>query len=111
MSFFISDAMAQAAPAGPAGGGLIEMVLMMAVFFAIMYFMIIRPQQKRAKDHKTMLAALSKGDEIVTGGGMLGKVANIGDNFIQLEIADNVQIKVQRQAIASVLPKGTLKNA
>ena len=103
--------MAQTATAGPAGGGLIEMVLMMAVFFAIMYFMIIRPQQKRAKDHKTMLEALSKGDEIVTGGGVLGKVANIGDNFIQLEIADNVQIKVQKQAIASVLPKGTLKNA
>ncbi|HMT93766.1 preprotein translocase subunit YajC [uncultured Thiothrix sp.] len=111
MSFFISDAMAQAVPAGPAGGGLIEMVLMMAVFFAIMYFMIIRPQQKRAKDHKTMLEALSKGDEVVTGGGLLGKVANIGDNFIQVEIADNVQIKVQKQAIASVLPKGTLKNA
>ena len=109
MDFLISNAHAEGA-AAPAGGG-IEMILMMAVFFAIMYFMIIRPQQKRTKDHKTMLAALSKGDEIVTGGGMLGKVANIGDNFIQLEIADNVQIKVQKQAIASVLPKGTLKNA
>ena len=84
---------------------------MMGVFFAIMYFMIIRPQQKRAKDHKTMLEALSKGDEVVTGGGILGKVAQIGDNFIQIEIADNVQIKVQKQAIASVLPKGSLKNA
>jgi len=110
MSFFISDAWAEGA-APPAGGGLVEMVLMMAVFFAIMYFMIIRPQQKRAKDHKSMLDALSKGDEVVTGGGMLGKVTLIGDNFIQLEVADNVQLKVQKHAIASVMPKGTMKSA
>ena len=110
MSFFISDAWAEGA-APLAGGGLVEMVLMMAVFFAIMYFMIIRPQQKRAKDHKSMLDALSKGDEVVTGGGMLGKVTLIGDNFIQLEVADNVQLKVQKHAIASVMPKGTMKSA
>ncbi len=109
MSFFISDAMAEGA-AGPAGGG-IEMLLMMGVFFAIMYFMIIRPQQKRAKEHKNMLSALSKGDEIVTGGGVLGKIASIGDNFIQLEISEGVQIKVQKQAVATVMPKGTLKGA
>ena len=111
MSFFIADAFAEGAAPGPGGGGLIEMVLMMAVFFAIMYFMIIRPQQKRAKDHKYMLDALNKGDEIVTGGGVLGKITNIGDNFIQIEVADGVQVKVQRQAIATVMPKGTLKSA
>ncbi|OQX09789.1 MAG: preprotein translocase subunit YajC [Candidatus Thiothrix sulfatifontis] len=92
-------------------GSGIEMLLMMGVFFAIMYFMIIRPQQKRAKEHKLMLEALSKGDEIVTGGGVLGKVAGINDNFVELTIADNVTIKVQKQAVASVLPKGTMKGA
>lgn len=109
MSFFISDAYAEGA-AGPAGGGL-ELILMMGVFFAIMYFMIIRPQQKRAKEHKSMLAALSKGDEVVTGGGMLGKISNIGDNFIELEIAENTKVKVQTQSVATVLPKGTIKSA
>jgi preprotein translocase subunit YajC len=109
VDFLISNAHAEGA-AAPAGGG-IEMILMMAVFFAIMYFMIIRPQQKRAKEHKQMLDALSKGDEIVTGGGVLGKVASINENFVELTIADNVVIKVQKQAITSVLPKGTMKGA
>ena len=97
--------------AANAGGGGLEMILMMAVFFAIMYFMIIRPQQKRAKEHKTMLEALSKGDEVVTNGGVLGKVAGITENFVELSVADNVTVKVQKQAIASVMPKGTLKSA
>jgi preprotein translocase subunit YajC len=97
--------------AANAGGGGLEMILMMAVFFAIMYFMIIRPQQKRAKEHKTMLEALSKGDEVVTNGGILGKVASITENFVELSVADNVTVKVQKQAIASVMPKGTLKSA
>ncbi len=110
MDFLISNAYAEGPAAGPAGGG-IEMILMMAVFFAIMYFMIIRPQQKRAKEHKQMLEALSKGDEVVTGGGVLGKVAGLSDNFVELNIADNVTVKVQKQAIASVMPKGTMKGA
>ncbi|WMP17706.1 preprotein translocase subunit YajC [Thiothrix lacustris] len=109
MDFLISNAHAEGA-AAPAGGG-IEMLLMMGVFFAIMYFMIIRPQQKRAKEHKQMLESLSKGDEVVTGGGVLGKVAGINENFVELTIADNVVIKVQKQAVASVLPKGTMKGA
>ncbi len=95
----------------PAGGGGLEMILMMAVFFAIMYFMIIRPQQKRAKEHKQMLDALNKGDEIVTNGGLLGKVSGISENFIELTVADNVTVKVQKQSVASVMPKGTLKGA
>ncbi|MGB3916973.1 preprotein translocase subunit YajC [Thiothrix litoralis] len=109
MDFLISNAYAEGA-AAPAGGG-IEMLLMMGVFFAIMYFMIIRPQQKRAKEHKQMLESLSKGDEVVTGGGVLGKVAGINENFVELTVADNVVIKVQKQAVASVLPKGTMKGA
>jgi len=109
VDFLISNAHAEGA-AAPAGGG-IEMLLMMGVFFAIMYFMIIRPQQKRAKEHKQLLDGLSKGDEVVTGGGVLGKVAGINENFVELTIADNVVIKVQKQAVASVLPKGTMKGA
>jgi preprotein translocase subunit YajC len=93
-----------------AGGGY-EMILMMGVFFVIMYFMIIRPQQKRAKEHKQMLEAMSKGDEVVTGGGILGKVAGISENFVELSIADNVTIKVQKQAVTAVMPKGTMKSA
>jgi preprotein translocase subunit YajC len=109
VDFIISNAHAEGT-GGQAGGG-IEMILMMAVFFAIMYFMIIRPQQKRAKEHKQLLDGLSKGDEVVTGGGVLGKVAGINENFVELTIADNVVIKVQKQAITSVLPKGTMKGA
>ncbi len=109
MDFLISNAHAEGA-AAPAGGG-IEMLLMMGVFFAIMYFMIIRPQQKRAKEHKQLLESLHKGDEVVTGGGVLGKVAGLNENFVELTIAENVVIKVQKQAIASVLPKGTMKGA
>ncbi len=97
--------------AANAGGGGLEMILMMAVFFAIMYFMIIRPQQKRAKEHKAMLEALNTGDEVVTNGGILGKVASMTENFVELSVADNVTVKVQKQAIASVMPKGTLKSA
>ena len=97
--------------AANAGGGGLEMILMMAVFFAIMYFMIIRPQQKRAKEHKAMLEALNKGDEVVTNGGILGKVASMTENFVELSVADTVTVKVQKQAIASVMPKGTLKSA
>lgn len=109
MSFFISDAYAEGT-AAQAGGGL-EMLIMMGLFFAIMYFMIIRPQQKRAKEHKSMLEALSKGDEVVTGGGMLGKVVKITDNFVELNVAEEMNVKVQKQAIATVMPKGTMKDA
>ncbi len=76
-----------------------------------MYFMIIRPQQKRTKEHKNMLEALGKGDEIVTGGGLLGKISNISDNFVEIEIAENTRVKVQKQAVATVMPKGTMKGA
>ena len=107
MNFFISDAMA--ADAAPQGGGL-QLIIMMAIFFGIMYFMIIRPQQKRAKEHKELIASITKGDEVVAGGGIIGKVTNVGDNFIEMSVSDNTTIKVQRQAVAQVMPKGTMKN-
>ena len=109
MDFFISDAMA-AGEAAPQGGGL-QLVFMIALFFGIMYFMIIRPQSKRAKEQTSMLDALSKGDEIVTTGGILGKIVKLGDNFIELKISDSSNIKIQRHAVGSVMPKGTIKGA
>lgn len=104
--FFISDAHAEAAPAATGGGT--EMLVMIGIFFAIMYFMIIRPQQKRQKEHKSLMDSLSKGDEVVTNGGMMGKIKGVGDDIIRIELAENVVIKVQKHAIASILPKGTL---
>jgi preprotein translocase subunit YajC len=79
--------------------------------FVVFYFLLIRPQQKRAKEHKAMIEALSKGDEVVTGGGVLGRVTHLDPNYVSVEIADKVVIKVQRPAIQAVLPKGTLKAA
>ncbi|GAB4301459.1 MAG: hypothetical protein Kow0096_22280 [Thiohalomonadaceae bacterium] len=82
---------------------------MFAIMFVVFYFLLIRPQQKRAKEHRAMVENLAKGDEVVTGGGLVGKVTDLGDNFIEVEVADNVRVKVQRQMLASVLPKGTIK--
>jgi preprotein translocase subunit YajC len=107
MNFFISDAMAEGA-AAPQGGGL-QMIIMMAIFFGIMYFMIIRPQQKRAKEHRELIASIGKGDEIVAAGGLVGKVINLGDNLVEVTVSENTTLKVQRQAVVSVLPKGTMK--
>ncbi len=108
MDFFISNAMA--AGESPEGGGL-QLVFMVALFFGIMYFMIIRPQSKKAKEHASLLDSLTKGDEIVTNGGILGKIVNLGDNFVELKVSDSSNIKIQRHAISSVMPKGTMKGA
>ena len=109
MSFFISDAMAQAAAPGgdPGYMGLLFPIVLIVVF----YFLLIRPQTKRAKEHKQMVEALKKGDEVVTGGGLLGRITEVGDNFIMLEVADGIQLKVQKQAVASLMPKGTAKGS
>nr|WP_127476143.1 preprotein translocase subunit YajC [Sulfurivermis fontis] len=110
MSFFISDAWAEAVPAAAQQGSPWDVLPMFAIMFVVFYFLLIRPQQKRAKEHRTMVENLAKGDEVVTGGGLVGKVTDLGDNFIEVEVADNVRVKVQRQMLASVLPKGTIKS-
>ena len=108
MDFFISNAYAQApAPQGP---GLIESLLPLLIIFAIFWFLLIRPQQKKVKEHKQMVEALSKGDEIVTNGGLLGKVTKVGDNFLTVEIADGLEVRVQRMSISSIVPKGTIRS-
>ncbi len=107
MSFFISDAMAQAAPAAEQPG--IEGLLFPLAILVFFYFLFIRPQSKRNKEQKAMLAALSKGTEVVTSGGVLGKVIEVDDNFVKLEICDNTFVQVQRHAISTMMPKGTYK--
>jgi preprotein translocase subunit YajC len=105
---FISTAYAQAAPAPAAGDPIMTFLPMIAIFVAF-YFFLIRPQQKRAKEQKAMLGALQEGDEIVIAGGIAGKVKKLSDNYLDLEVAPNVEIKVQRGAVQLLLPKGTLK--
>ena len=109
LNLLIPTAAAQAA--GAPGGA--EMGLMNLLFPIILigafYFLLIRPQTKRAKEHKQMVEGLKKGDEIVTGGGVLGRVTDIGENFLHVEIADGVQVKIQKQAVGSLMPKGTYK--
>ncbi|HHO69183.1 MAG TPA: preprotein translocase subunit YajC [Gammaproteobacteria bacterium] len=109
MSFFISDAMAAAAPQGQ-GDPLMSFVPLILIF-VVFYFLLIRPQTKRAKEHKKMVEGLAKGDEVVTNGGLLGRITKVGDNFVELQVADGVTVKVQRQAIATLMPKGTLKES
>jgi preprotein translocase subunit YajC len=110
MDFLISTAQAQAgAPAAPGGG--MSSIFMMVAMFAIFYFMLIRPQMKRAKEQRAMIAALAKGDEVATSTGMLGTITDISESYISVEIAPNVIVKLQKQAITAVLPKGTLKSA
>ncbi len=104
----ISEAWAQA-PAGGAGGGF-ESILLIGAMFAVLYFLMIRPQMKRAKEHKALIDALQKGDEVVTAGGVLGRISKIGEGYVSVEIATNVEIQVQRAAVQTVLPKGTIKN-
>ncbi len=103
----ISPAWAQA-PAAAQGGG-IESILLIVAMFAVMYFLMIRPQMKRAKEHKTMVDALQKGDEVITAGGILGRISKVDDQYITVSIASGVEIQAQRSAIQTVLPKGTIK--
>lgn len=107
MGLFIENAWA--ASGGGGQGGMLMQLLPLVVLLVLFYFLLIRPQMKRAKEHRQMIGNLSRGDEVVTNGGMVGRVAEVGDSFLSLEIADAVQIKVQKQAVASILPKGTLK--
>ena len=108
MSFFISDALAEA-PAAASQADALTGLLPLVIFGVVLYFLMIRPQVKRQKEHKKMVDALAKGDEVVTNGGMAGKITDMGENFIQVEITDGVSVKFRRQAVESVLPKGSLK--
>lgn len=109
MSFLISDAMAQApGAAAPAGGGLEGLILPIGLII-ILYFFMIRPQIKRQKEHRKLVDALAKGDEVQTMGGLMGKITDLGDNFVKLEVADNVVVTVRRGSIEAVMPKGSLK--
>src|SRR5574343_1483510 len=110
MSFLIPVAHAAdaAAPAAAPGGDVMS-ILMLVGFLVIFYLMIWRPQAKRAKEHKNLLGGLQKGDEVVTNGGIAGKVTKVADDFVVVEVSDNVELKFQKQAIAATLPKGTLK--
>lgn len=110
MSFFISDAVAEAAPAAQQADPMTSLIFFGGMIL-VFYFILIRPQSKRAKQHRELVAGISKGDEVVTNGGMLGKITDVSEQFVTVEIADNVQIKVQKQAVATVLPKGSLKAA
>ena len=111
LDFLIPVAHAQAAGAAPAAPSMMSTLLFPIILIAIMYFLMIRPQMKRQKEHQAMLGKLSRGDEVITSGGVAGTVTDIGDNFVTIEVADNVRIRVQKAAIGNVLPKGTLKSA
>ncbi|TBW59079.1 preprotein translocase subunit YajC [Marinobacter halodurans] len=107
-----SPAVAMAQQPGGAGQGMgvIGQVIFFAGFILIFYLLIWRPQSKRAKEHKNLMSGLSKGDEVVTSGGMAGRITKVTDDFIVIEVADNVEVKVQKVAVAAALPKGTLKD-
>lgn len=104
----ISSAYTQAAAGGDAQSSLMGM-LPLILMFVVLYFVMIRPQMKKAKEHKAMIEALAKGDEVVSAGGMLGKVSKLEDGYLTLEISNGVEVQLQRSAVVQVLPKGTLK--
>lgn len=110
LDLFISPAAAQAAAPGASPSPFPSIVMMIALF-GIMYFLMIRPQMKRAKEHRELISKLAKGDEVITNGGIAGRVEELGENFITVDIAEGVRVKLQRAAIVAVLPKGTLKSA
>ena len=109
---FISSAFVQSAPAAAAGGDLqstLMSMLPLVLMFVVLYFVMIRPQMKKQKEHKSMIDALAKGDEVVTMGGLLGKVGKMGESHIGLEVSNGVEVQVQRSAVVQVLPKGSIK--
>ena len=109
MSFFISDAVAAGAPAQQSDP--MTSLIFFGGMILIFYFILIRPQSKRAKEHRALVGGLAKGDEVITTGGILGKITDVSEQYATVEIADNVQVKIQRAAVSTVLPKGSLKAA
>jgi preprotein translocase subunit YajC len=110
-AFLISDAVAQTAAPAPSAPSTISTLLLPVMLIVVFYFLLIRPQQKKQKEHRAMVEALVVGAEVVTGGGVLGKITEVGEQFLTIEIADGVNVKVQRHSIATVLPKDTIKHA
>ena len=108
MDFLIPNAWAQAAPAGQPDA--LTSFLPLIIIFVVFYFLLIRPQTKRAKEHKKMVAELKTGDEVVTSGGVLGRITDAGEQFLTIQVADGVELKVQRGTVAAVMPKGTFKS-
>ncbi len=112
--FFISDALAQTAPAAQGGEGAWTSIIFMVLIFAVFYFLLIRPQVKRQKEHKAMVEALNKGDEVMTAGGIIGKITEMGDQYVTLQIAavdgKSIEVAMQRSAVQTLLPKGTMKS-
>ena len=109
---FISSAYAQTAPAAAPGGDMLSSfgsLLPLVLMFVVLYFVMIRPQMKRQKEHRTMIEALAKGDEVATAGGLLGRVTRLGDQYLGVEVAPGVEVQVQRTAVVQVLPKGSIK--
>ena len=106
---FISQAYAQAAPAAAAGGteSSLMSLLPLVLMFVVLYFIMIRPQMKRQKEHKAMIESLAKGDEVITSGGMIGRITKLGESYMHIEVAGGVEVQVQRSAVVQVLPKGT----
>ncbi|MES9868440.1 MAG: preprotein translocase subunit YajC [Sedimenticola sp.] len=107
MSFFISDAMAQATGGAPQGGGMEAFILPVGLII-MLYFLMIRPQMKRQKEHGKMVEALSKGDEVQTDGGIMGKITDLSEDTVKLEIAEGVEVKIRRQSVNAVMPKGSI---
>ena len=108
MDFLVQSAHAQAG--GEATGSPLMSLMLPILLLVVFYFLLIRPQQKRVKEHKQMVSELKKGDEVVTSGGLAGELTEVGDSFVQLQIAEGIEVQVQKQSVASLLPKGTLKN-
>ena len=107
---FISSAFAQTAPAAAGGAeSSLLSLLPLALMFVVLYFIMIRPQMKKQKEQKAMIEALAKGDEVVVSGGVIGRIAKLGETFLHVEVASGVELQVQRAAIVQVLPKGTYK--
>ncbi|MBC6904889.1 preprotein translocase subunit YajC [Saccharophagus sp. K07] len=109
MSFFVAEAVAQTQSAPPPQSGLFQIVMLVGLF-ALMYFMLIRPQRKRQKEHQQLISALAKGDEVVLTSGMLGKVTDVGEVYITVDVGNEVKLKFQKVAVHAVLPKGTIKS-
>jgi preprotein translocase subunit YajC len=111
MDWLISSAQAQTAPAAGGSSSTLLSLLPMVLIFVVFYFLLIRPQTKRAKEHRAMVAALEVGTEVATAGGIIGKVTEVSEQFLTIDIAEGVQVKVQRHTVTQMLPKGTLKGA